>query len=126
MGDGSQRETKAIFIAWERHAATVLGVILFPALAINSDSSRTMCHATVIQAVKQTVQLPKKHRDMTAVQLSTRVADSSRCIEYIINPLQYRVKRVKAVKTEDSLKPRSQCMKSGSTKTSDQCLPIGR
>jgi hypothetical protein len=49
-----------IFIAWERHAATVLGVVSFPALAINSDVSRTVHHASVIQMVKQTVQLPRE------------------------------------------------------------------
>jgi hypothetical protein len=37
-----------------------MGAISFPVLAINSDTSRTMRHAPVIHAVKQTVQLPKK------------------------------------------------------------------
>jgi hypothetical protein len=61
-------------------------------------------------------------------QLLTRVMDSSRCEEHIINPLQHRKELVQVVKTEDSMKPLSgsQRMKSGSTKTSDQCLPIGR
>jgi hypothetical protein len=72
--------------------------------------------------------IEKVHRDMTVVQLSTHIVDSSRCIEHIINTLQHRVKHVKVVKTEDSTKPisGSQCMKSSSTKTFDQCLPIGR
>jgi hypothetical protein len=98
-------------------------------LAINSDASRTVCRASVIQAVKQTVQLLEKvHSDVTIMQLLTRVADSSRCFEHIINPLQHRKRHVKAVKTEDSMKLiiRSQHIKSGSTKVSDQCLPIGR
>jgi hypothetical protein len=72
---------------------------------------------------------PKKvHRDVTIAQLLTHVADSSRCAEHIINPLQHREKHVKAVKAEDSLKPisGSQHMKSGSSKAFDQCLPIGR
>jgi hypothetical protein len=30
--------------------------------------------------------------------------DSSRCMEHIINPLQHRVKYVKVVKTEGSMK----------------------
>jgi hypothetical protein len=104
-----------------------MGVILFLVLAINSDASRTVCRTLVIRTVKQIVQLARnsvQRRDN--LPASTRVADSSRCMEHIINPLQYRVKRVKAVKIEDSMKPisGSQCMKSGLTKVSDQCLPI--
>jgi hypothetical protein len=70
----------------------------------------------------------KVHIYVTTAQLLTRVADSLRCEEYIINPLQHREKHVNAVKTEDSLKQisGSQLMKSVSTKVSDQCLPIGR
>jgi hypothetical protein len=61
------------------------------------------------------------------VELLTHVADSSRCEEHIINPLQHREKHVQAVKAKDSMKPisGSQRMKSGSTKASDQCFPIG-
>jgi hypothetical protein len=61
-------------------------------------------------------------------QLLTRVMDSSRCEEHIINPLQHREELVQVVKIEDSMQPLSgsQRMKSGSTKASDQCLPIGR
>jgi hypothetical protein len=68
----------------------------------------------------------KVHRDVIATQLLTRVADSSRCVEHIINPLQHWVKHVKAVQIEDSMKPigESQHMKSDSTKAFDQCLPI--
>jgi hypothetical protein len=62
------------------------------------------------------------------VLLLTCVADSSRCEEHIINPLQHRKEHIQAVKIEDSMKPigGSQRMKSGSTKASDQCLPIDR
>jgi hypothetical protein len=65
--------------------------------------------------------LEKVHRDVTIVQLSTRVAYSSRCVEHIIDPMQHRVKHVKAVKNEDNMKliSGSQHMKSGSTKVSD-------
>jgi hypothetical protein len=65
---------------------------------------------------------------MTVVQLLTRIADSSRCEERIINPLQHRKKHIRAVKIEDSMKSigGSQRMKSGSTKAYDQCLPIDR
>jgi hypothetical protein len=72
--------------------------------------------------------LERLHRDVMAVHLLTRVADSSRCEEHIINPLQHQKEHIRAVKTEDSRKliGGSQRMKSGSTKTSDQCLPIGR
>jgi hypothetical protein len=72
---------------------------------------------------------PKKvDRDVTTARLLTRAVDSSRCVEHIINLLQHREKHVKAVKTEGSMKSisGSQHIKSGSTKTSDQCLPIGR
>jgi hypothetical protein len=72
---------------------------------------------------------PKKvHKDVTVVQLLTCVTDSSRCEEYIINSLQHRKEYIWAVEIEDSMKSvgGSQCMKSGSTKTSNQCLPIDR
>jgi hypothetical protein len=70
----------------------------------------------------------KVHRDVTLMQLSTCVANSSRYIEHIINLLQHQVKLISAVKTEVSMEPisRSRCMKSGLTKAFDQCLPIGR
>jgi hypothetical protein len=49
---------------------------------------------------------PKKvHADMVAAQLLPRAADSSRCVEPIINPLQHRERLVKAGKTEDGMKP---------------------
>jgi hypothetical protein len=61
-------------------------------------------------------------------QLLTRITDSSRCVEHIINPLQHQEKHFNAVKIEDSMKPTSgfQHMKSGSIKAFDQCLPIVR
>jgi hypothetical protein len=45
----------------EHRAATVMGIILFLVLVINSDTLRTVRRAPVIQAVKQTVQLPRKN-----------------------------------------------------------------
>jgi hypothetical protein len=53
----------------------------------------------------------------------TCVADSSRFIEHIINPLQHRIKVVRRLKTEDSLMrfQESLCMKAGSIEASDQC-----
>jgi hypothetical protein len=106
-----------------------MGVVSFPVLAINSNTLRTVRRVLVIQMVKQTVQLPEKvHNDVIAAQLLTCVANSSRCEEYIINPLQHRKEHIQTVKTDDSMKSigGSQCMKSGSTKAFDQCLPIGR
>jgi hypothetical protein len=62
------------------------------------------------------------------MQLLTRVTDSSRCEEHIINPLLHRKEYIQAVKTEDSMKSidGSQRMKSGSAKPFDQCLLIDR
>jgi hypothetical protein len=70
----------------------------------------------------------KVHRDVTAAQLLTHVADSLRYVQHIINPLQRRVKHLKTIQIKDSMKliNEFQHMKSGSTKASDQCLPIGR
>jgi hypothetical protein len=67
------------------------------------------------------------HRDVTITHPLTRVADSSRCEEHILNPLQHWGKHVHVVKTEDGIKPisGSQRMKLGSTKVSDQCFLIG-
>jgi hypothetical protein len=47
----------------------------------------------------------KIHRDVAGMQLLTHVADSSRCEEHIINPLQHRKEHIRTVKTEDSMKP---------------------
>jgi hypothetical protein len=41
----------------KRHAATVSGVISIPAPSIECVTSRTVCHALVIQTVKEIVQL---------------------------------------------------------------------
>jgi hypothetical protein len=62
------------------------------------------------------------------MQLSTRVVDSSRCIERIINPPQHWVKIKRRVKIEDNKKSisGSQGVRSGSTNASDECVPIGR
>jgi hypothetical protein len=60
MRDGSQRGMKEIFIVWGHHAAIVMGVVMFPVLAINSDVLKTVHHAPVIQTVKQTIQLPRE------------------------------------------------------------------
>jgi hypothetical protein len=49
--DGSQRRKKEMFIAWERHFATILGIVSFPTLTINSDASRTMRCASVRSAL---------------------------------------------------------------------------
>jgi hypothetical protein len=45
------------------------------------------------------------HRDVTAMQLSTCVVDSSMCIEHIINLVWYRVKLIIRLKIEGSVKP---------------------
>jgi hypothetical protein len=37
-----------------------MGIVSFPTLAINSDASRTLRQAPVIQAIEQTVQLLRK------------------------------------------------------------------
>jgi hypothetical protein len=113
----------------KHRATTVTDVVSIQAHPLKRVTSRTVHHALVIQTIKQTVQLPEKvHGDVMTTQLLTRVADSSRCVEHIINPLQHRERHVKAVKTEDSMKPisGSQRMKSGSTDAFDQCLPIGQ
>jgi hypothetical protein len=70
----------------------------------------------------------KVHKDVTAAELLTRVVNSSRCVEHIMNPLQHQVKHIKAIQIKGSMKSisESQRMRSGSIKVSDQCLPIGR
>jgi hypothetical protein len=63
-----------------------MGVVSVPMRPLEYVISRIVYRASIIQTVKQTVQLFREvHRDITAVQLSTRVADSSMCIEHIIN-----------------------------------------
>jgi hypothetical protein len=60
MRDGSQRGTKEIFIVWEASYLYSNGAILVPAPAINIDALRIVHHVSVIQTVKQTVQLLSK------------------------------------------------------------------
>jgi hypothetical protein len=73
----------------KHRAATVMGVLLTPLHPLECVASRTVHHVPVIQAVKQIVQLFRKRytEDVTALQHSTRVVDSSMCIEHIINPV---------------------------------------
>jgi hypothetical protein len=60
MRDSSRRGTNEIFIARRTSYCHINGCRLISSLAINSDASRTVRRAPVIQAVKQTVQLPRK------------------------------------------------------------------
>jgi hypothetical protein len=67
--------------------------------------------------VKQTIQLFRKgtqRRDGRAA-IDTCIADSSMCIEHIINPVRHRMKLIRRLKIEGRVKPNSgtQCMKSG-------------
>jgi hypothetical protein len=72
----------------KRHAATVTDVVSIQTHSLNHVVSRTIHRASVIQTVKQTVQLFRKGytENVTVVQQLTRVADSSICIEHIISP----------------------------------------
>jgi hypothetical protein len=76
----------------KRRAVTVMGVLSTPVHPLNCIASRTMHRVPVIQTVKQTVQLFRKRytEDITVVQQSTRVADSSMCIKHIINPVYHQ------------------------------------
>jgi hypothetical protein len=71
----------------KHHAATVMGVLLTPANPLKCITLRIVHHASVTRTVKQTVQLFRKRyrEDVMTVQQSTRVADSSMCVEHIIN-----------------------------------------
>jgi hypothetical protein len=55
--------------------------------------------------------------------LDTCIADSSKFVEHIINPLQHWVKVIRTFKIEDSLVQfqKSLCMKAGSMEAFDQC-----
>jgi hypothetical protein len=60
---------------------------LFSAPAINVNALKTVHRALVIQMVKKMIQLFKKRctKDVMVMKQLTRVADSSLCIEHIIN-----------------------------------------
>jgi hypothetical protein len=89
----------------KRRVATIMGIVLVPTRPLKCVVSRTMHRAPVIQTVKQTIQLfRERYRDVTTVQLSTRVADSSICIEHIINPVRHRVKLIRRLKIEGNVK----------------------
>jgi hypothetical protein len=69
------------------HRATVSCVISIQAHLLKHVILRIVHRASVIQMVKQTVQLFRKMytEDATVVQQLTRVVDSLICIEHIIN-----------------------------------------
>jgi hypothetical protein len=73
----------------KRRAATVTAVVLIQVHPLKHVVSRAVHRASVIQIGKQVVQLFRERytEDMTVVQQSTRVMDSSMCIEHIINPM---------------------------------------
>jgi hypothetical protein len=73
----------------KHHTATVICVLSTPTHPLKCVASRIVHHVPIIQMVKQTVQLFRKKyiEDVTVVQQSTRITDSSMCIEYIINPV---------------------------------------
>jgi hypothetical protein len=60
MQYGSQQGMKEIFIAWVASRRYSNGAASVPAPAFNGVASRIVCHAPVIQTVKQTVQLLSK------------------------------------------------------------------
>jgi hypothetical protein len=73
----------------KRRAAIVTAVVLIQVHPLKHVVSRVVHRASVIQIGKQVVQLFRERytEDMTVVQQSTRVMDSSMCIEHIINPM---------------------------------------
>jgi hypothetical protein len=96
-----------------RHrAATVMGVLLVLACPLENSAS---CVGYLDDQANCPTFQRKVHRDVTVVQLSTRVADSLMCIKYIINPVRHRVRLIKRLKIEGSMKPNcgTRCMKSG-------------
>jgi hypothetical protein len=92
MREGYQRKMKGYLYPVKHRAATVINVLLTSTHPLNCVASRIVHHAPVIQTVKQTVQLFRKRytEDVTVVHQSTRVTDSSMCIEHIINPVYHR------------------------------------
>jgi 5-methylthioribose kinase len=57
MQDDYQRKMKEIFIVVKHHGAIVIGIILIPKCSLARVALKTMHRASVIQMVKQTVQL---------------------------------------------------------------------
>jgi hypothetical protein len=124
MRDGYQRKMKEIFIAREVLCGYSNGR-RFSSRA----STRVRCfenRASYIGYLDSQANCPtfqrKVHRDVTVVQLSTRVADSSMCIEHIINLVWHQVKLTIRLKIEGSVKPISgtRCMSLVLTELSDQ------
>jgi hypothetical protein len=71
----------------KRRTATVMGVLSAPAHPLKCVALIAVHCAWVTQTIKQTVQLFRKRytKDVMVVQQLTRVAESSMCIEHIIN-----------------------------------------
>jgi hypothetical protein len=84
----------------KHRAATKKGAILDPVHPLKCIVSRTVHRAPIIQMIKQTIQLLEKgtHRCDDRAAIDTCIADSSMCIEYIINPVRHWVKLIKRLK----------------------------
>jgi hypothetical protein len=76
----------------KRRATTVMSVLSTPVHPLKCVTSRIVHRASVIQTVKQTIPFFRKRytEDVTTVQQSTHVTDSSMCIEHIINLVQHQ------------------------------------
>jgi hypothetical protein len=107
MQDGYQRKMKEIFITREASCGYNNGchfgsrgptrVHHFKNCASCIDYPDGQANCPIFQR--------KIHRDVTVVQLSTCVIDSSMCIEYIINPVWHQVKLIIRLKIEGRVKP---------------------
>jgi hypothetical protein len=88
MRDGYQRKIKVVFIAREASHRYSNGHRFGLCAPTKCVILIIMHRVPVIHTIKQTGQLFREMytEDMTVVQQTTRVTDSSMCIEHIINP----------------------------------------
>jgi hypothetical protein len=107
MRDGYPCKTKEIFIAREASRGYSNGRH-FGSRAptqVRHFENRASCAGYLDDQANYPTFQRKVHRDVMTVQLSTRVADSSMCIEHIINPVRHQVKLIIRLKIEGSMKP---------------------
>jgi hypothetical protein len=117
MRDDYQHKMKKIFIACEAsHSySNIRHFGSHTPTQVRRFENCALCTGYLYGQTKCSTFQRKVHRDVTVVQLLTRIADSSMCIKQIINPVWHQVKLIIRLKIEGYVKLVSgtQCMKSG-------------
>jgi hypothetical protein len=94
MQDGYQRKMKEIFIVGKHHGATLTDVISIPACPLVHIMRRLFKHASKLSNFLE--KGTQRHDSHTATDKC--IANSSMCIEHIINIVNHRMKTIRRLK----------------------------